>query len=43
MMRIFKKQFFLHLTSIKYDSKDNMNPLDFYRAVKEKKNQLFLE
>ena len=39
----FKKQNFLHLTGIKYDSKDNMNPLDFYRAVKEKKNQLFLE
>ncbi|ALF24563.1 hypothetical protein LDK18_02900 [Fusobacterium nucleatum subsp. nucleatum ATCC 23726] len=23
------------MTGIKYDSKDNMNPLNFYRAVKE--------
>ncbi|WP_246824817.1 PBECR4 domain-containing protein [Fusobacterium sp. HMSC065F01] len=36
----FKKQNFLHLTGIKYDSKDNMNPLDFYRAVKEKRLSL---
>jgi len=43
MMRIFKKQFFYIWQVLKYDSKDNMNPLDFYRAVKEKKNQLFLE
>ena len=36
----FKKQNFLHLTGIKYDSKDNTNPLDFYRAVKEKRLSL---
>lgn len=36
----FKKQNFLHLTGIKYDSKDNVNPLDFYRAVKEKRLSL---
>ncbi|WP_339052847.1 PBECR4 domain-containing protein [Fusobacterium animalis] len=36
----FKKQNFLHLTGIKYNSKDNMNPLDFYRAVKEKRLSL---
>ena len=36
----FKKQNFLHLTGVKYDSKDNMSPLDFYRAVKENRLSL---
>ena len=36
----FKKQNFLHLTGVKYNSKDNMSPLDFYRAVKEKRLSL---
>ena len=26
----FKKQNFLHLTGVKYDSKDNISPLDFF-------------
>lgn len=36
----FKKQNFLHLTGVKYNSKDNMSPLDFYRAVKENRLSL---
>lgn len=36
----FKKQNFLHLTGVKYGSEDNMNPLNFYRAVKENRLSL---
>lgn len=36
----FKKQNFLHLTGVKYSSEDNMNPLNFYRAVKENRLSL---
>lgn len=36
----FKKQNFLHLTGVKYGSENNMNPLNFYRAVKENRLSL---